>query len=97
MAKIEKIDENAKKATLTLDLDEIRLIRYWILLCERNSKKCFCLNKILMKFGKSDVCSPLCKAIDQISMKLDRHYKEMYKEEKKTKKESQEDFLNYTK
>ena len=75
MAEVVNIDEKNKRATLTFDLDELKMIIYWMLQCDLNAQRGTtpCLLAMLGVFEKADkcICGNIRKAIDECLEKLD--------------------------
>jgi len=93
MVKIEKIDEKNKTVTVTLSLNEVKMLRLWERACEMNYDKTGCCYNATLYFfssGKESICRSLDKFIDEILAKLDKDLKreiEKNKKEKELKKE----------
>jgi len=93
MVKIEKIDEKNKTVTVTLSLNEVKMLRLWERACEMNCDKTGCCYNATLYFfssGKESICRSLDKFIDEILAKLDKDLKreiEKNKKEKELKKE----------
>jgi len=72
MVKIVTIDKNAKEVTLTLNLDEIRLLYCWMLVCHTLSKDYLCPEEVNQIFGREPVCSSLSETLDKILEELEK-------------------------
>lgn len=76
MAEIVNVDKKNKRATLTFDLDELRMILYWIMLCDFQTRRGVpCLLTMLGIFEKADkcICGNIRKAIDECLERLDKN------------------------
>jgi len=90
MVKIEKIDEKNKTVTVTLSLNEVKMLYLWERACEMYYDKtgcCYNLTLCFFGFGKEAICRSLDKFIDEVLTKLDKNYKDLKIEKKKKEKE----------
>jgi len=90
MAKIEKIDEKDKTVTVTLDLNEVKMLHCWRCACEEHlEKRGDCILAVLRFFGceRKDICASLIEFITEVLTKLDKELDKELKKEREKKKE----------
>jgi len=84
------MNEKDKTVTVTLDLNEVKMLYYWRYMCEKQLEKIgFCVNAAFRIFGyeKKDICASLAEFIIKVLTKLDKENIEFLKKESEKKKE----------